>query len=161
MFPARLHGAPWRVYLCAAARAASEPPRRARAIAPAAMVPWWLQRAPFVQFDEQGRMRLWDIEGSIRIDRGTILIHQLEYSTPRRILRVWGDLRPDQAEVVLRFVPVRAESTRAGVGMVAFRSPTDERYRFRLARPEELLPSLNANETLGGSVRRRLQQADQ
>ena len=120
-----------------------------------------LQRAPFVQFDEQGRMRLWDIEGSIRIDRGTILIHELEYRTPRRILRVWGDLRPDEAEVVLRFVPVRAESTRAGVGMVAFRSPEDERYRFRLARSDDLLPELNANESLGSSVRRRLRSAAQ
>ncbi|TNE90038.1 MAG: hypothetical protein EP330_09425 [Deltaproteobacteria bacterium] len=119
-----------------------------------------LRVAPFMEVDDEDRVILGDIAGRLRLDRGTVLLHDLEYQAPRRTLMLWGDIQPDKAEVVFRAVPPSNADKRAGFGLVAFYEEGDENFRFRLGRKADLLPERKDGESLGASVRRRLQAAE-
>lgn len=118
-----------------------------------------LRIAPFMRIDEDDRVHLGDIQGRLRLDRGTVLLHDLTYEAPRRMLMLWGDIQPSRSEVVFRAVPPSNAANRPGFGMVAYQGKDDEQFRFRLGRRDDLLPELKPGESLGASVRRRLREA--
>lgn len=118
-----------------------------------------LRVAPFMQIDDEDRVHLGDIDGRLRLDRGTVLLHELQYDAPRRTLMLWGDIQPSHTEVVFRAVPPSNAATRPGFGLVAFQDQGDESFHFRLGRRADLLPERRSGESLGASVRRRLREA--
>ncbi|MCO4744265.1 MAG: hypothetical protein KC912_05715 [Proteobacteria bacterium] len=118
-----------------------------------------LRLAPFMELDRDNRVILGDINGSLRFGRGSVLLHRLEYQAPRRILLLWGNMQSDGAQMVLRSVPPRDADRRGGFGIVAARMDGEEKFKFRIAKKADLLPELAEGESLGASLRRRMNEA--
>jgi len=95
--------------------------------------------APFVGLNRRGEMTLGNMDGEIRFGRGEVKVQELNYHNGAQRLRMWGEMAGGNVGLTLRVVPKEDADERPGFGIVMY--GTTDAPRFRLAKPQELLPS--------------------
>lgn len=93
--------------------------------------------APYLAMSEDDHVLLGDMRGEMKLSRGAVELRELVFHAPKRVIEIRGYVNDTDKHVVIRFVPRRDPERRAGVGVVLYGK---DRFRFRLAKKEDLLP---------------------
>lgn len=102
--------------------------------------------APTVKLSEDNQVVMGDMHGTLRLTRGTAVIKNLVYEANKREIQLRGHVAEDDLLMVMRLVPLKKKETRPGVGLVMYGTP--QKYMFRLAKKEDLLPEVYGAEAV-------------